>query len=260
MANGTNGTENNGSRKECVMEKTDHGLERRVVDAESARRMAARATDSSGAHSESHNFKCLEFHDLNLKGETLSHVEAHYSRFVNCCFDETDLRGVEFHFAELENCTFRNCFLGCSEFHFAKLENVHFYSCDLNNSEFPFAHGDISCTDCMMSRTSANNANLRIEMKNCNAAGFEGNFSQLEIDIAGSSLRRSEFNDMLMIRGTIEQTDLVSAELNRSDLSDLVMRDCATHGLETEDSTGIEGDDECDEIDKLFENDDEDEE
>ena len=109
-----------------------------------------------------------------------------------------------------------------------------------------------------MTRSRAKNARLRIAMNHCDASVFEGNFCQLEFNVVGSNLRRSEFNDSAELRGTIVQTDLIFTEMNRSNLSGLVITDCATAGLETEDSTGVDDGTE-DEIRNLFDDEDEEE-
>ena len=93
-------------------------------------------------------------------------------------------------------------------------------------------------------------------MNSCDAACFEGNFCQIAFDVTDSNLRSAEFNDSAVIRGTIVQTDLTCSEMKRSNLSGLVMTDCATYSLETEDSTGVD-DDPAGEIENLFDDGDE---
>ena len=101
----------------------------------------------------------------------------------------------------------------------------------------PFASGNWAATSCLMERSTANNANLHLVLSNVNALGFEANCAKIELDITGSSLRRSEFNDST-VSGKVMQSDLTGAELNRADLAGLEIVDCAIHNMETEDSSG----------------------
>lgn len=228
-------------------------FERRVVETSEAEKMAARASDYNDSRSARNNFNTLAFKDLCLKSEDLSRIEAHYSKFENCVFENVKFSGAEFHFAVLSSCTFKNCDLANVEFSFAEMNDVRFLDSDLTGMELPFAHGNISCTNCMMRRTQLNNALLKIEMKQCDAFGFEGNFSRLDLAVEDSNLRRAEFNDENSIGGTIVRTDLTGAELNRCDLSNLVLTDCATRNMETEDSVGLDDNSNEDDFDGLFE-------
>ena len=230
--------------------------ERRVPDEETIRKMATRLSDYNGSRSDNRNFTCLEVKDITLTGEDLSNIEAHYSKFENCTFEKVKFNGAEFHFAQLENCTFKNCELRNAEFFFAGLTKVNFLNCSLNGVELPFAHGEISCTGCMMSRCTARNANLHVVLKECDASYFDACFCSLEFDVFNSNLRRSEFNDAVAVKGEITRTDLTGAELNRSDLSGLTLTDCATEGLETENSTGLD-DDLPSDLDELLDDEDE---
>ena len=229
--------------------------ERRVPDEETIRKMATRLSDYNGSRSDNHNFTCIEIKNITLTGEDFSNIEAHYSKFENCTFEEVKFNGAEFHFAELENCTFKNCELRNAEFFFAALTKVNFLNCSLIGVELPFAHGEISCTGCMMNRCTARNANLHVVLKECDASYFDACFCSLEFEVFNSNLRRSEFNDAVAVKGEITQTDLTGAELNRSDLSALTLTDCATEGLETENSTGL--DDGMPDLEDLLDDDDE---
>ena len=228
-------------------------FERRVVETSEAEKMAARASDYNDRGSERNNFNTLSFKDLCLKDEDLSRIEAHYSKFENCTFENVKFAGAEFHFAALSSCTFSHCDFSNAEFSFAEMNDVRFLDSDLSGIELPFAHGNISCTNCMMRRTQLNNALLKIEMKQCDAFGFEGNFSRLDLAVEDSNLRRAEFNDELAVGGTILRTDLTGAELNRCDLSNLVLTDCATRNMETEDSIGLDDSSSEVDFDGLFE-------
>ena len=215
--------------------------ERKIIDAESAMKMAARVTDYNDSRSEARNFKCVEFNGVKFNGEDLSGIEAHYSKFVNCEFSECKFSRMEAYFAEFSNCTFTNCDLANSNFSFAKIADTVFFNCNMDRADFSFVQGNFSCTGCMMERVSANNARLLLLCSNCNAIGFEGNCSQLEIDISGSNFSRAEFNDSTLQGKFKNNTNLTDAELNRSDLSLLhIAYDCATHGMEREDSTDDE--------------------
>ena len=216
--------------------------ERRVPDEETIRKMATRLSDYNGSRSDNQNFTCMEVKDITLTGEDLSNIEAHYSKFENCTFEEVKFNGAEFHFAQLTNCTFKNCELKNAEFFFAGLSKVNFLNCNLGGIELPFAYGEIFCTGCMMNRWTARNANLRVVLKECDASYFDACFCNLNFDVFNSNLRRAEFNDAVAVKGQITQTDLTGAELNRSDLSELTLTDCATEGLETENSTGLDDD------------------
>ena len=227
--------------KNTVANEKSHLLiapDRKVVDAAAAGKMAARATDYNDSRSEARNFKCMEFNGVKFKGEDLSGIEAHYSKFVDCEFFECKLSRMEAYFAEFSNCTFTNCDLENSNFSFAKITDTVFFNCNMDGVDFPFAQGNFSCVGCMMERATASNSALHIILSRCNAAVFEAtNCAKIELDVTGSSLRRSEFNDST-VSGKIVQSDLTGAELNRADLAELEIVDCAIHNMETEDSSG----------------------
>ena len=213
--------------------------ERKVIADSDAMKMAARATDYNDSRSEARNFKCMEFNGVKFTGEDLSGIEAHYAKFENCEFSECKLSRMEAYFAEFSNCTFTNCDLENSNFGFAEIADTVFFNCNMDGVDFPFVQGNFSCTGCMMERSTANNANLHLVLSQCNAAGFEANCSKIEIDAAGCSFNRSEFNDST-ISGKFMQCDLTCSEFNRADLTDLGIENCATHNMETEDSTGCD--------------------
>ena len=234
----------NTQKQEKTTEKTaDSHLvfapERRVIDAETAGRMAERCTEYNDSSSERRNFICVEIRGVSFEGEDLSGVEAHYAKFTDCEFVKCKFNRMEAQFAEFENCTFKNCELENAQFPFAKMTNVAFFNSDLDGADFPFAQGDFSCTGCMMSRCTAQNAALHLAFSTVNAGGFEANSAHLELDVADSNFRGAEFNDGV-IKGRIVRTDLSRAELNRSDLTELELTDCASCGMETEDATGLD--------------------
>lgn len=220
--------------------------ERKVMDADAARRLAARATDYNDSRSEARNFKCLEFSGAKFHGEDLSGIEAHYAKFENCEFSECKLSRMEAYFAEFSNCTFTNCDLENSNFSFAKITDTVFFNCNMDGVDFPFGQGNFSCTGCMMERATANNSELHLVLSNVNALGFEANCSKIELDVTGSCLRRAEFNDST-VSGKCVQCDLTGSEFNRADLSEFEILDCATHNMETEDSSGDMFDNELEE-------------
>lgn len=211
--------------------------ERKVMDADAAKHMAQRCSDYNDSRSEARNFKSTEFRGITFKGEDLSSIEAHYSRFIDCKFEEVKLDRMEGYFMELNNCEFKNSSLENANLSYARISDCNFYNCNLNGVDMPFASGNWAATSCMMERSTANNANLHLILSQTNAAGFEANCAKIELDITGSSLRRSELNDST-VSGKCLQCDLTGSELNRSDLSELEIIDCATHNMETEDSSG----------------------
>ncbi len=211
--------------------------ERKVMNAESAKRMAAKCSDYNDSRTEARNFKCLEFTGQKFNGEDLSGIEAHYAKFEDCEFSECKLSRMEAYFAEFSNCTFTNCDLANSNFSFSAISDTVFFNCNMDRVDLPFAQGNFSCTGCMMERATANNANLHLILSNVNALGFEANCAKIELDVTGSSLRRSEFNDST-VSGKCVQCDLTGSEFNRADLSELEIVDCAIHNMETENSSG----------------------
>ena len=245
--------------KAQTMENTnsDFTPKRRVVEKDAAKRMALKCSEYNGSSSESRNFKCLEFKDMSFKGEDLSGMEAHYSKFTNCEFEECKLVNMEAHFAEFENCTFINCELRNSEFPFSKLSNIKFVNCNLRGTEFQFAQGEISCRGCKMENCDAQNSILTLTLSSVNAPNFSANSAHIEFDALDCNLRGSEFNDGF-VEGQIVQSDLTNVELNRSNLSMLKLADCAVTGMETEGA--IEGNSDPDDIFDMIENESEDEE
>ena len=213
----------------------------KAVSIEEAEKIAARCTDYNDSCSEKRNFKFLEIKGATFNREDFSSIEAHYSKFVDCEFNECKLSRMEAYFATFENCTFKNCDLENANFSFCITDTVFFYNCNLNSADFPFARGHFVCSGCMLERSTANHSNLKLELSNTNAIGFEANCSKLEIRANDSCLKRSEFNDG-EICGEIRSSDLSDAEFNRSKLSDLYFAEGnAICGLETEDSEGFEG-------------------
>ena len=211
--------------------------ERKVLDADTAQRMAAKCSDYNDSRSEARNFKCMEFTGVKFKGEDLSGIEAHYSKFVDCEFSECKLSRMEAYFAHFENCSFINCNVENASFSFAKLTGTVFSNCNLERAEFPFAQGDISCSGCMMGQVSAENANMKLTFSNVNAGCLEANFAALELNIENSNVRNAEFNDG-WVKGKVARSDLNGSEFNRADLAELEIIDCATHNMETENSSG----------------------
>ena len=220
--------------------------ERKIIDAESAMKMAERCSDYNDSRSEARNFKCLEFQGVTFKDQDLSGAECQYSIFTDCIFDSVNLSRLSAEFATFQNCQWQNCCLENANFSFATISDSNLYNCCCNGADFPFCHGNFAATSCNMERVTANNADLHLIFSNVNALGFEANCARLELDVTGSSLRRSEFNDG-KISGKIENTDLTNSEFQRcSNLAKIV--DCATNGMDTEDSYGDDfGDDELEE-------------
>ena len=231
--------------------------ERRVIGADAARRMAERCSEYNDSRSECRDFNCVEIRGVNFSEEDLSGVEAHYGKFTDCEFVGCKFNRMEAQFAEFENCTFKNCELENAQFPFVKMTDVVFFNSNLDGADFPFAQGNFSCTGCMMSRCTAQNAALHLVLSAVNAGGFEANSAHLELDVTDSNFRCGEFNDGV-IRGRIVRTDLTRAELNRSDLTELELADCASSGMETEDATGLDNSLD-DDLSDLFDDEDEDE-
>ena len=225
---------------------TENTISRKLIDPAEAQRMAAKCSDYNDSRSEARNFKCVEFTGVKFNGEDLAGIEAHYAKFENCEFSECKLSRMEAYFAEFSNCTFTNCDLENSNFSFAKITDTVFFNSNMDGVDFPFGQGNFSCTGCMMERATANNAKLHLVFSNVNALGFEANCSKIELDVTGSCLRRAEFNDST-VSGKCVQCDLTGSEFNRADLSELEIVDCATHNMETEDSSGDMFDNELEE-------------
>lgn len=210
-------------------------IERRIIDAASAQRMASKCSDYNDSRHEARNFNLMEFDGIIFKDEDLSNIEAAYSKFTDCKFANCKLSRLEANFAEFNDCLFENSNLENSNFSFAKITNTVFKNSNLNSAEFSFACGDFLCSNCMMEHASAQNANLNIVFANVNANGFEANSAAMELTVNNSNLRRAEFNDGT-VKGKITQSDLTCAEFNRSNLAELELTDCATQGIETEGS------------------------
>ena len=240
-------TENNTVNTVNAVNSNLFAPERCIVDAVSAQRRAVKCTEGNNSRGEARNFKCLEFNGTVFKGEDLGYIEVHYSKFVDCQFEECKLYSMEAPFAEFINCTFKNCDLTNTDFSFAKIANVQFLNCILNSADFPFAQGDITCSNCTMIRFTAPNSVLRLKLDTVNAVSAEANQANLELDITNSNFRRAEFNDSC-IKGRISQTNLTNAEFNRSS-TELELTDCAVNGLETEEAKDNELD--CD-LEELF--------
>ena len=196
--------------------------ERKVMDADAAKHMAQRCSDYNDSRSEARNFKCTEFRGITFKGEDLSGIEAHYSRFIDCTFEEVKLDRMEGYFMELNNCEFKNSSLENANLSYSRISDCNFYNCNLNGVDMPFASGNWAATSCILERSTANNANLHLVLSQTYAAGFEANCAKIELDVTGSSLRRSEFNDSI-VQGKISNSDLTNAEFNRSDLTGLTL-------------------------------------
>ena len=81
--------------KKNTAKNTTHLLfapERKIIDAESAMKMAERCSDYNGdSRSEARNFKCLEFQGVTFKNQDLSGAECQYSVFTDCIFDSVNL-------------------------------------------------------------------------------------------------------------------------------------------------------------------------
>ena len=230
----TTSSETNGVKPHLLFEP-----ERRLMEGADAQKMALRCTEYNDSRNEKRNFKCMEFNGVTFKDEDLSNMEAHYSKFTDCNFEECTICNAEFYFAEFSNCVFQNCNLRNSNFSFAEIFCVNFFNCNLNGVDFPFTRGNFSCTSCMMERSTASNSDLLLAFSDTNAYGFEANCSHLKFDVVRSNFRGAEFNDG-SLQGKIAQTDMTNAELNRSDLTDLELTDCAVRGMETEEAVGFD--------------------
>lgn len=225
--------------------------ERTVVEAAEAQKRAARCSDCNDSRRDSRNFKNLEIKGVTFQGEDLSGCEAHYSKFTDCEFSECNLSSIAFFYTVFENCRFTNCQIGNSNFSFAVLDNASFTSCNMNRAHFPFARGSFSCQSCMMSRSTALNASLKMTLTDCIALYFEGNAANLELEVLRSSLRGAEFNDST-VKGTITGTDLTRSEFNRADVNSLKITDCPRSNMETEDSAGFDDEFSEDDLEDLF--------
>ena len=113
--------------------------ERKIIDAESAMKMAARATDYNDSNRDARNFKFFDFNGVKFKGEDFSCIEAHYATFTDCEFIECKFSRMEAYFAEFENCTFTNCDVKNANFSFAKITDTAFFNSNLDGADFPFA-------------------------------------------------------------------------------------------------------------------------
>lgn len=214
--------------------------ERRIVNVEEAQRMTARCTDYNDSRSEARNWNRCEFSGIKFEDEDLSGIEAHYTKFVDCEFLNCKLNRLEGHFSTWDNCIFKNCEVENANFSFSTINNLSFFDCNMNGTDFPFCQGNLGATQSMMRRVTCNHSSLLLNLVRVDAYGFEGNCSNLDLAISGSDCSRAEFCDSTL-KGKVENTNLTDAELNRSDLSLLhIAYDCATHGMEKEDSTDDE--------------------
>ena len=214
--------------------------ERKVIGEEDAKLMASKCSDYNDSRSEARNWNLCEFSGIKFEDKDLSGIEAHYAKFVDCEFQNCKLNRLEGHFSTWDNCIFKNCEIENANFSFSNI-NLSFFDCNMNGTDFPFCQGNLGATQCMMRRVTANHSSLLLNLARVDAWGFEGNCSNLDLAISGSNCSRAEFNDSTLLKGKIENTNLTDAELNRSDLSLLhIAYDCATHGMEKEDSTDDE--------------------
>lgn len=208
--------------------------ERKVIGAEEAKLMASKCSDDS--RREAQNWNRCEFSGIKFEDEDLSGIEAHYAKFVDCEFLNCKLNRLEGHFSTWDNCIFKNCEIENANFSFSDI-SMSFFDSNMNGTDFPFCRGNLGATQCMMRRVTANHSSLLLNLVRVDAWGFEGNCSNLDLAISGSNCSRAEFNDSTL-KGKVENTNLTDAELNRSELSKLIIDvDCATHGMEREDST-----------------------
>ena len=234
--------------------RTQTTVERQVLDAESIKKKAEKCSNYNDSRSDSRNFKCIEVSGVAFKGENLSGIEAHYSKWSDCFFEECTFTNGEFYFSVFENCTFKNCSVDRCNFSFAQFENASFANCNMESIDISFAHGDITCSTCMMSRCTAQNTALQMSITDCNAYYFEANSSRLNMVVAESNMRRSEFNDAV-IKGSITKSDLCNTEFNRADLTDFQITETAISNIETENALGIgesSDDFDDDDLDALF--------
>ena len=213
--------------------------ERKVIGAEEAKLMASKCSDYNDS-SEARNWNRCEFSGIKFEDEDLSGIEAHYTKFVDCEFLNCKLNRLEGHFSTWDNCIFKNCEVENANFSFSNI-NLSFFDCNMNGSDFPFCQGNLGATQCIMRRVTCNHSSLILNLVRVDAWNFEGNCSNLDLAISGSNFSRAEFCDSTL-KGKVEKnTNLTDAELNRSDLSLLhIAYDCATHGMEKEDSTDDE--------------------
>lgn len=209
-------------------------IARTVLDAETLKHKVQKCTNYNDSRSDARNFNYVEIVGQKFVNEDFNNLEVHGSKFVDCEFQNTKLDHLEGYFSEFENCVFTNCSIENGNFSFATLD-VHFVNCNLNGTDFPFAKGALTAAECMMERCSAQNAHLKMTLSNVNAYGFEGNFADFELNISDSNLRSSEFNDGKLV-GDISRTDLSRAEMNRSNLQDLHITECADESLQREEA------------------------
>ena len=212
--------------------------ERKVVDTQEAEKMVLRCAEYNSSRSDARNFRCMEFKGIKFVGEDLSNIEAHYSHFEDVEFVNCKLSGMEAYFSSWHNVIFTNCEISNCNFSFAEIANCSVFNSNLNGTDFPFARGNFGVNGSMMENVTCNNATLQLHLVNANARGFEGNCSKIDFaECTGCNLRRAELNDST-VTGNITNSCLVNAELNRSDISGLeIGEDCATSGMETEDSS-----------------------
>ena len=216
--------------------------ERSVIDAAAAMKMASRCTDYNDSRSEARNFSCREFHGITFTGEDLSGIDATYSKFEDCVFENCRLARMTANFTQWSNCVFKNSDIGNATFSFATIYDTNFFNCDLSGVDMPFARGNFGATQCMMNRATAQNSSLQLHFCAVDAQGFEANFAHLDLaEVSNSNFRRAEFNDSA-VKGSFEQCDLSYAEFNRADIRELEIIDSATSGMETEDSCGNDDD------------------
>ena len=208
--------------------------ERTVMSPEATVRKVQKCSDWND-RGEERNFRQMVFNNITFKNENLSGLECHYSIFNHCTFEGTILNRMEAHFAQFNNCEWKNCSLENSTFAMASINDCNFYNSNLNDTDFSFATGCFAATSSLMERCTANNSILMLVLSNTDVSGFEANCANISLDVKGSSFRRAEFNDST-VSGQCVQTDLTGAELNRSDLAELELVDCATHNMEKEDS------------------------
>ena len=182
--------------------------ERSVIDAAAAMKMASRCTDYNDSHSEARNFSCREFNGITFTGEDLSGIDATYSKFEDCVFENCLLSRMTANFTQWCNCVFKNSDLENSNFSFATIYDTNFFNCDLSGVDMPFARGNFGATQCMMNRATAQNSILQLNFCAVDAQRFEANFAHLDLaEVSNSNFRHAEFNDSA-VKGRFEQCDL----------------------------------------------------
>ena len=215
---------------------------RSVIDAAAAMKMASRCTDYNDSRSEARNFSCREFNGITFTGEDLSGIDATYSKFEDCVFENCRLSRMTAHFSQWSNCVFKNSDLDNANLSFIAIHDTSFLNCNLDGVDLPFARGNFGATQCMMNRATAQNSVLQLHLCGVNAQCFEANFAHLDLaDVSKSNFRRAEFNDSV-VKGRFEQCDLSYAEFNRADIRELEIIDSATSRMETEDACGTDDD------------------